>query len=163
MSKLINFSMVLLLMATSCAFAAMFNSTPAQSNPSVVSPDEFRKAVNQKHNEIMQKLNQQSQQSLPQPGTNNPNKNMNMPGNQPSDNQLPGNQSSAPSAIDNSFSSVNTPSSQSQSTQPGAGNSPARQPSQGYTGFGGGLNNAGTGKSNAPASSGKSGGWNINY
>lgn len=156
MLKLLKFSMVLLCLVTSYAFAQSFLDQPttAKSAPqsgNAMTPDDFRNAVKQIHQNNMTQLKEEAKQLLPPPATN-ANKNAATPSSQPASN---------PSS-DNPFSSYSN--STQTPPQPGAASgSPSTKPSDNYTGFGGGSGSGGTKKSNTPASSGSSGGWNINY
>jgi hypothetical protein len=165
MSKLLNLFMVLLLLVTSCAFAQSIFDQPSSPAGTATTPtgssslnaSDFKSAVNKMAQQTNNELGQQAKQLLPKPSTNNTNQN---PTTSPPAN-LP---EATPSSVDNSFSvnNGNSPTAQpgASAAAPVAAPSQPQQPSNNYTGFGGSKN---TTKSNTPASSGNSGGWNINY
>jgi hypothetical protein len=158
MAMLFKILLASLFLVTSYAFAQSIFDQPAATAPSKSGPmtaDDFRNAAKQIHQDTMSQLKDESKALLPAPSTNNSaNKGATAPSTQPT--------APLPSNNDNSFSSVNTDSGQN--PQPGSGGAPAAsKPNDTYSGFGGGSSNSGSKKSNTPASSGSSGGWNINY
>lgn len=153
MFKLLSFVITSFLLLTPYAFAQNIfdqpppkSSTPGSTPTGSMNANDFKNAVNQMSQQTNNSLNQQAKQLYPkpQPGAKGTTAAV-PPGNQPT---------ATPSTVDNPFSvNGNAPAK----AQPGT-NAPS-QP-DGYSGFGSGSK---SNKSNPPASSGNSGGWNINY
>lgn len=155
MFKLINFMIALPLLFTPYAYAQSIFDQPSQkpNTPAgSMSPSDFKNAVTQMSQQTNNNLSQQAKQLYPKPQTDSTNTT------NPADTQQPGNQPAAtPSTVDNSFSVNN--GAPTTPTPPAPGTTPANKQTDSYTGFGTTKSN----QSSAPASSGKSGGWNINY
>ena len=152
MYKLLNFVIFLFLLFTPYAFAqSIFDPTakPGAASGSSLSASDFKNSVSQMGQQTTNNLNQQAKQAYPK---TQPPKGTTPQGALPTDNQ----QATTPSTVDNSFS-VNSGTAPTKA-QPGTAT--PSQPSDTYSGFGGGTK---SNKSNPPASSGNSGGWNINY
>jgi hypothetical protein len=163
MFKLLNFVVILFFSTISCSFAqTIFDQPATKPGSTTMSPTDFQNAVNQRSKQTRTDLDKQVKDMYPKtpqpviPGTNT------TAGTQAPITMPQAAPTTTPKPTPDSFSINSGTTNKVPGSAPTAAPS---KPSDTYTGFGTGNSGSGTNrnKSNTPASSGNSGGWNINY